>query len=62
MIVPEIYDLPWHLFGPKARKHLVMVMTNAQETFYFTCGKLYNIDLKLFLLVSKVTNNKNLFC
>lgn len=52
MIIPAINETPWHLFGPKARKHLVIIMANSQEALYFTCGKLIKIDLRLFVMVS----------
>lgn len=52
MIIPAISEVPWHLLGPNVRKHLVIFMQNAQRPFYFTCGGLFNIDLRVFVMVS----------
>lgn len=55
MINAAVNETPWHLFGPRVRKHLVILMLNAQKPFYFTCGSLSRIDLRLFLLVSFIS-------
>lgn len=56
MINLAINDTPWHLFGPRVRKYLVIIMANSQKPFYFTCGNLINIDLRLFVMVGGYKN------
>lgn len=59
MINLAINDTPWHLFGPRVRKYLVIIMANSQKPFYFTCGNLINIDLRLFVMVGGYKNENN---
>lgn len=52
-IIDAIQKTPWHLFGPSVRKYLRFMMMNSQTPFYFTGGKLFNLDLALFVVVRK---------
>lgn len=57
MVIDAIAETPWHLFGPEVRRHLIVMMKNSQVPFQFTCGKLFNVDLRLFVLVSTARVN-----
>lgn len=52
-VTAVIGETPWHLFGPKVRKHLLFFMLNSKNEFQFSCGKLIYIDLRLFIVVRK---------